>query len=708
MALNDSFMMAPFSLEEFLFTPLSSLPGFTPKTKSLLIDLVGDKVMDLLYHFPTKTITRKYFSSLYDLIKFAPSLEDMGYVTVIGKILAPPYRTRWKGPVRIPFGDETGMIDLIFFSSPLPYLQKRFTPGTSLLVSGKGLIYKGKIHISHPDKVGSPEDLSKWNNIEPVYPLKMGVSNWMIQKVIKEILLKIPEIPEWLDPAYIQLQDWPSWKRALHIMHYHESVSTEVYEKAHTRLAYDEILAQQLSFQLLRKHHSKKKGRSFEKNTSFQIEVERLLPFALTDAQKKVIQEISNDMASENRMIRLLQGDVGSGKTIVAFLSLLQSIKTGAQAAFLVPTETLSYQHYEKLLPYAEKLGVSMALLTGSTKKKEREVLLSKIKEGSTSLVVGTHALLEENVTFKDLGFIVIDEQHRFGVAQRLSLLEKGRQADMLVMTATPIPRTLQLTLYGDMEVSFLSEKPQNRKPIITRVLSLSRVEEVMEALKRPLELNQKVYWVCPLIEESEILDLTAAEKRFSILKEMFKERVRLLHGRLKNEEKQEIIRSFREGSADILVSTTVIEVGMDVPEATLMVIEHAERFGLAQLHQLRGRVGRSDLASSCLLLYGEPLSIMARNRLQALKNTDDGFLLAEEDLKIRGGGTLLGTTQSGKNTFKIADLFMHSSLFKGAQKEAKFIMEKDPFFQQKRALALKYLLSLFYGKKSSTYLLSG
>ena len=373
-----------------------------------------------------------------------------------------------------------------------------------------------------------------------------------------------------------------------------------------------------------------------------------------------------------------------------------------------MPTETLSYQHYEKLLPYAEKLGVSMALLTGSTKKKEREVLLSKIKEGSTSLVVGTHALLEENVTFKDLGFIVIDEQHRFGVAQRLSLLEKGRQADMLVMTATPIPRTLQLTLYGDMEVSFLSEKPQNRKPIITRVLSLSRVEEVMEALKRPLELNQKVYWVCPLIEESEILDLTAAEKRFSILKEMFKECVRLLHGRLKNEEKQEIIRSFREGSADILVSTTVIEVGMDVPEATLMVIEHAERFGLAQLHQLRGRVGRSDLASSCLLLYGEPLSIMARNRLQALKNTDDGFLLAEEDLKIRGGGTLLGTTQSGKNTFKIADLFMHSSLFKGAQKEAKFIMEKDPFFQQKRALALKYLLSLFYGKKSSTYLLSG
>lgn len=708
MVLDNFFIMAPFSLEEFLFTPLSSLPGFTSKTKSLLIDLVGNKVIDLLYHFPTKALRRQYFSSIYDLIRVAPTLEDMGHVIVSGKILSPPYRSRWKGPVRIPLGDETGKVELIFFSSPLPYLQKRFLPGMSLLVSGKCHIHKGKIHISHPDKVGSPEELPKWSTIDPIYPLKIGIPNWVVQKAIKELLLKLPEVPEWLDSTCMQLEGWPSWKRALHIVHYLEIVSEQEYEKAYTRLAYDEILAQQLSLQLLRKYHSRKKGRSFEKDISIQREVENLLPFSLTSSQKKVLQEISNDMANEDRMIRLLQGDVGSGKTIVAFLSLLQAIKAEAQAVFLIPTETLSYQHYEKLLPFTQKLNISMALLTGSLKKKEKKMLLSKIEEGSISLVVGTHALLEEDVVFKDLGFIVIDEQHRFGVAQRLSLLEKGRQADMLVMTATPIPRTLQLTMYGDMEVSFLYEKPQNRKPIVTRILPISRIEEIVEALKRLLDVKQKIYWVCPIIEESEALDLTAAEKRFLNLKEIFKDRVRLLHGRLKNEEKQEVMRSFKEGSTDILVSTTVIEVGMDVPEATLMVIEHAERFGLAQLHQLRGRVGRSDLASSCLLLYGEPLSVGARHRLQALKNTDNGFLLAEEDLKIRGGGTLLGTIQSGKNTFKVADLFLHSSLLKNAQKEAKLIVERELFFRHQRVSALRLLLSFFYGEESSTYLLSG
>lgn len=696
------------SVEELLFTPLSSLSGFNAKTKSLLIELVGDKVIDLLYHLPIKAITRKYFSSIYDLIKIASIPEDNHYVTIVGKILGPPHRTRWKGPIRIPFGDNTGTIDLIFFSSSLAYLQKKCVPGESMVISGKYTIYKGKINITHPEGMDRPENLSRWCGVEPVYPLKTGVSNWIVQKAIREILKKLSDLPEWIDPIFIESNEWPSWRKAMNIIHYIEPFSETLYEKAYTRLTYDEILAQQLSLQLLRKYHKKRGGRSCNPSLFLQKAAENLLPFSLTDSQKGAIQEISKDMAGENRMIRLLQGDVGSGKTVVAFFSLLQAIEAGAQGALLVPTEILSYQHYTSILPYAQKLGVSIALFTGGLKKKERECLLQKIKEGDISLIIGTHALLEEDVVFKDLGLIVIDEQHRFGVMQRLSLLEKGRQADMLVMTATPIPRTLQLTFYGDMDVSFLLEKPKNRKPITTRVLPLSRIDEVIEALKRLLSMGQKIYWVCPLVEESEILDLTAAEERFSSLKKIFQDRVSLIHGRLKNEEKQERMRAFKEGSVDILVATTVIEVGMDVREATLMVIEHAERFGLAQLHQLRGRVGRSDLSSSCLLLYGEPLTPAARGRLQALKETEDGFHLAEEDLKIRGGGNLLGTTQSGKDIFRIANFYKHASFFINAQKEAKFILEKDSNLMSSRMQSLRLLLSLFYGKDTSTYLLSG
>ncbi|MDP6843810.1 MAG: ATP-dependent DNA helicase RecG, partial [Rhodospirillales bacterium] len=478
------------------------------------------------------------------------------------------------------------------------------------------------------------------------------------------------------------------------------------------RLAFDELLANQLALALVRINLRRARGRAVEGDGGYRKCVVDALPFKLTGAQVRTLQEITGDMASPLRMHRLLQGDVGAGKTIVALLAMLAAVEAGAQAALLAPTEILTRQHFaniqELIEPLRESQGIEIALLTGREKGKTREGILARLASGETHLVIGTHALFQEHVEFHDLAFVVVDEQHRFGVHQRLALAEKGQAPDVLVMTATPIPRTLTLTFYGDMDVSKLDEKPAGRQPIQTRTISLARLDDVVGAARRALGTGARIYWVCPLVEESETLDLAAAEDRYAHLRSVFGESVGLVHGRMKGADKDAVMAAFAEGGIQILVATTVIEVGVDVPEATVMIVEHAERFGLAQLHQLRGRIGRGAETSTCLLLYGPALGEGARARLNILKDTEDGFRIAEEDLRLRGAGELMGARQSGMPAFRMADMAVHGELLAAARDDARLIIERDPELTGARGAALRVLLYLFERDSAVRLLRSG
>jgi len=463
------------------------------------------------------------------------------------------------------------------------------------------------------------------------------------------------------------------------------------------RLAYDELLADQLALAVIRRHHRAAGGRSFAGTKTLQQKMEATLPFALTDGQKKAIAEITADMAEPKRMLRLLQGDVGSGKTIVALISMLQAVESGVQAAMMVPTEILARQHYEKLKPLLEPLGLSMGLLVGKSRSKDRAAVLKSLENGTIDIVIGTHALFQDDVAFANLGLAVMDEQHRFGVHQRLQLSEKGRGVDILVMTATPIPRTLTLTAFGDMDVSRLMEKPAGRQPIDTRLIDMARLEEVIEGVGRQIAQGAQAYWVCPLVEESEKSDLAAATERADLLARSFgADKVGLVHGRLSSEAKNAVMAAFAANEIKVLVATTVIEVGVDVPNASLMIVEHSERFGLAQLHQLRGRVGRGAAKSTCLLMYQAPLGEIAKARLKMMRESEDGFLIAEEDLRLRGPGELLGTRQSGLPAFKLANLATDRDLLTMAHDDAKLILAQDPELATERGKALRTLLYLF------------
>jgi ATP-dependent DNA helicase RecG len=484
--------------------------------------------------------------------------------------------------------------------------------------------------------------------------------------------------------------------------------SLEPTSLARSRLAYDELLANQLALALVRANMRRLKGRSIEGDSSLCRKVLDTLPYALTSSQETALTEIKTDMSSDDRMMRLLQGDVGSGKTVVALMVMLGAVEAGYQTAIMAPTEILARQHFETIEPLAKAAGLEVVLLTGRNKGKPRDAILEKLASGAAHIAIGTHALFQDDVEFENLGLAVIDEQHRFGVHQRLTLAAKGSAVDMLVMTATPIPRTLMLTAYGDMDVSRLLEKPAGRKPIDTRVLPLERLDNVVDAIRRTVNEGSKVFWVCPLVEESEVIDAAAAEERYDHLKHLFGDRVGLVHGRMKGPEKDAVMEAFAKGNVDILVSTTVVEVGVDVPEATVMVIEHAERFGLAQLHQLRGRIGRGERPSTCLLLYAPPLTETARARLKILRETNDGFVIAEEDLRLRGAGELLGTRQSGLPEFRLADLTIHGELLATARDDAALILSKDPELKDKRGQALRTLLYLFERDAAVKFLQSG
>jgi ATP-dependent DNA helicase RecG len=465
---------------------------------------------------------------------------------------------------------------------------------------------------------------------------------------------------------------------------------------AWSRIAYDELLASQLTLALVRAHVRKPIGRSQSGDGSLRQRILAALPYCFTGSQQEAVREIESDLGKSERMLRLLQGDVGSGKTVVALMAAAAVIEAGSQAALMAPTEILARQHLATISPLAEQAGIQVALLTGRERGREREDVLHRLESGKLNLIVGTHALFQEGVAFKNLGLAIIDEQHRFGVHQRLALAGKGEAVDMLVLTATPIPRTLVLTYFGDMDVSQLREKPAGRKPVETRTVPLTRLPEVVDAVGRAIGDGQRVYWVCPLVGESETSDLAAAEERFASLKQRFGETVELVHGRMRPAEKDRAMARFAGGQAQVLVATTVIEVGVDVPQASIMVIEHAERFGLSQLHQLRGRVGRGATASTCLLLFKPPLSESAKARLAILRETDDGFRIAEEDLRLRGEGDLLGTRQSGMPGFRVARLDVHAPLIEAARDDATLALRTDPSLTGPRGQALRTLLYLF------------
>ena len=685
-----------------LFAPVTALPGVGPRLGELIERLAGPRIVDLLWHLPNGLIDRRY----------APKVRDakeglVATLTVWVDAHQPPKNSRL--PYRVRCRDETGFVFLVFFHARPEYLEKALPVGEQRVVSGRLERFRDQLQITHPDHIGTLAELESLQGVEPVYPLTAGLTLKVLGKAVRAGLERVPELAEWADPAYLRRQGWAGWRASLLAAHAPESeAQLAATARPRARLAYDELLANQLAVALVRQHQRRQAGRPIKGDGRLRQKATAALPFRLTRSQEQAVRDILADMAGESRMLRLLQGDVGSGKTVVAFLAMLNAVESGAQAAVMAPTEILARQHFATIAPLAAAAGVRAALLTGRDKGRPREVVLAGLRRGEIEVAIGTHALFQEEVAFKDLALAVVDEQHRFGVHQRLLLAAKGQAIDMLVMTATPIPRTLMLAAYGDMDVSRLTEKPAGRRPIDTRTVPLERMDEVIAAVRRAVDKGARIYWVCPLVEESEAVDLAAATERHAQLAALFPGRVGLVHGRLRGSEKDAVMAGFAAGKLAILVATTVIEVGVDVPEATVMAIEHAERFGLAQLHQLRGRIGRGDQPSTCLLLYATPLGATARRRLAILRETDDGFRIAEEDFRLRGPGELLGTRQSGLPEFRLADLAVHEDLLAAARDDARLVLDRDPDLKGARGEALRTLLYLFERDAAVRYLRSG
>jgi ATP-dependent DNA helicase RecG len=676
-----------------LFRPLSSLKGVGKAVAPLVEKLVGgDKVADLLWHLPSGRVDRRFSPPIDE----APDGALVTLTVTVESHQEPAPRS--PAPYRVICRDDTGFVTLVFFRARSRYIQDLLPVGEIRVVSGKMERYGGTPQIVHPTHVVSLAEEESVRRVEPVYPMAQGVSGKVLLRLMDQALASVPGMTEWQDPPLLAREGWPSFDDAIRSVHApQEAEDLRADNPARRRLAYDELLSSQLALLLVRKAARSVKGRAVKGTGLLRGTVLAALPFELTGAQKRSVSEIDGDMAGETRMLRLLQGDVGSGKTVVALLAMLNAVENGAQAALMAPTEILARQHLETLTPLCAAAGIRLALLTGRDKGKPRAALLEALAAGEIDIVVGTHALFQDDVAFQDLAVAVVDEQHRFGVHQRLALSAKGRAVDVLVMTATPIPRTLTLTHYGDMDVSRLDEKPPGREPADTRALPIDRLEDVIAGLHRAIAGGSKVYWVCPLVEESETGDLAAAEARHELLTQILGPRVGLIHGRMKGPDKDAVMAAFAGDGLDVLVATTVIEVGVNVPTARVMVIEHAERFGLAQLHQLRGRIGRGGGKSTCLLVYAGPLGETARSRLETMRRTDDGFEIAEEDLRLRGAGEVLGTRQSGMPNFRLCpDLLEAQDLIEMARKDAEVLVARDPELASPRGQALRTLLYLF------------
>jgi len=693
--------MRPHALNP-LFASAQSLTGIGPRLASLMKKAVRlppgvaePRVLDVLWHMPTGVIDRR---AQPDVASAVPGTIVTLKVRVL-KHRAPP-RGNTRAPYKIACEDDSGRIDLVFFHAERSHIERQLPVGETRYVSGRVERYNDVLQMTHPDYIVAPENRADLPLLEPVYPLTAGLSGKILIKAARQALERLPVVPEWQTPAWLSARGWPAFIPALMRVHRPEDAADVSAGGAPwQRLAYDELLANQLALALVRENYKAQRGRPVSGDGRIRARIAAALPFQLTASQRAAVDDIAADMHAPRRMLRLLQGDVGSGKTVVALMAMAVAVEAGAQAALMAPTEVLARQHAETIAPLADKAGLTIGLLTGREKGKARGELLSRLASGEIDILIGTHALFQDDVAFKDLAFAVIDEQHRFGVHQRLALQTKGGDggANVLVMTATPIPRTLLMTHYGDLDVSKLTEKPAGRKPIKTTMASTERLTDVIERIRANVAEGAQIYWVCPLIESNDKSELAAAEERHAHLEQIFgKGVVGLLHGGMSGTAKDKTMAAFAANELKVLVATTVIEVGVNVPNATIMVIEHAERFGLAQLHQLRGRVGRGDRQSFCLLLHASPIGETAQKRLTMMTETEDGFQIAERDLELRGGGEVLGARQSGDAEFRVADVPGFETLLEAARDDARMILASDPKLASARGQALKILLYIF------------
>ncbi len=661
--------------------PLTTLRGVGESVSSLLTRVTGGtRVLDLLFHLPESFVDRRHRPTLKAALP--------GQVATLEvEVVRHEAPAKPKQPWRVVVTDGTAFAELVFFK---PARAQALAPGTKLLVSGKLDRFGDRLTMPHPDHLAPAEHPERIPALEPVWPLTAGLFPSQVRAAVTQALARIPPLPEWHEPTLMRRERWPGFAEALTALHL---PAREPGPECRARLAYDELLAHQVAISWMRNRDRARPGRSLGGDGALREKALVRFGHPLTPSQAEVLTEIDADLAAPTRMLRLLQGDVGSGKTLVAIMAMLRAVEAGAQAALMAPTEVLARQHHRTLTKICPE---PVALLTGSVKGVARRNTLLGLQSGRTKLVVGTHALFQEGVGYKNLALAVIDEQHRFGVDQRLSLGGKGETTDVLVMTATPIPRTLLLTQWGEMAVSRLREKPAGRERIRTSLHSLATIAEVIDGIARALDRGDQVFWVCPMVTESELIDLAAAEARFATLRQRFGNRVGLAHGQQESAWREAALADFAAGRTRLLVATTVIEVGVDVPAASIMVVEHAERFGLAQLHQLRGRVGRGRAASFCLLLHEDGLTETARRRLVLLRDTEDGFVIADEDFRIRGGGDLLGKRQSGQPGWRLADPVEHEGLLRMASRDAAVLLQRDPKLTSERGMAIRLLLRMF------------
>jgi len=673
-----------------LFADLETLDGIGPKTAKALEALAITKPKDMLFTLPHTGVDRRKRATVQ-------GAELPGVVTVEVTVGQHRHPTKRGGAYRVNVEDAATSFQLVFFHARDDYLRKILPTGARRIVSGKVELFDGIANMVHPDHVLEVLDAGEIPDFEPIYPLTAGVTQKTMRKAAAAAVTRAPELGEWIDPAQKAQTGWPDWQAAIVTAHAPQNMQDlSSTHPARERLAYDELMAHQLTLALARSQLRRAKGRETVGTGILQARVLEALPYTPTGAQTRAIAEIAADMAKPQKMNRLLQGDVGAGKTLVAFKALLIAVEAGGQGVMMAPTEILARQHLEGLRPLAQSAGVVLEILTGRDKGAERRAKLAALAAGKIQILVGTHAVFQKDVEFGDLRLAIVDEQHRFGVRQRLELGRKGAQADALVMTATPIPRSLSLAQYGDMDISVLDEKPPGRLPIKTALVNITRMDEVVDHLRKAIAEGRQAYWVCPLVEDSEVIDLSSATDRFQRLRATLGEgKVGLVHGQMPSEEKDAAMAAFHRGETSVLVATTVIEVGVDVPNASIMVIERAESFGLAQLHQLRGRVGRGSQASTCLLIYQAPLSEGGQKRLETMRETEDGFRISEVDLEMRGAGDLIGTAQSGLPRFRVADLERQAALMAVAQSDARKLMADDPDLTSARGKAARVLLWL-------------
>ncbi|VTO14588.1 ATP-dependent DNA helicase recG [Brevundimonas vancanneytii] len=678
-----------------LFADVSTLKGVGPRSAPLVQKVAGPLVRDVLFLSPSGVIQRRRTTAMEAVDG------EIGVFEVTIDRLIPPHKHG--APIKVRAIDDTGFIHLIWFAGSPRHIESLAPRGARRLVTGKVERFNSEVQIAHPDYIMPVEKADEIPLSEPVYPATQGLTSRQIRKLAQGALALAPELPEWQEPNWLAARRWVGWRAALEALHAPTNEADLTPDTpVRQRLAYDELFAHQLA--LARRRRARQitpAARIIPGEASALLLA--ALPFTLTGAQEQAVAEIRADLSSGEQMGRLLQGDVGSGKTAVAALALADAASNGFQAALMAPTEILARQHYDKLSPLLNQAGVRSLLLTGRDTPAERRGKLAALASGEAQVAIGTHALFQDAVQFYRLALAVIDEQHRFGVRERQRLQGKGDPAlggvHLLTMSATPIPRTLELTQYGELEVSRLMEKPPGRTPVTTAVLPLARIGEVAKRLKAAVQAGAQAYWICPLVAESEAIDLAAAEDRAEDLRKLLGTEVGLAHGQMPGAEREAVMAEFADGRLPVLVATTVVEVGVDVPNASIMVIEHADRFGLAQLHQLRGRVGRGAKASACILLYGGEdgaLGETAKERLETLRRTEDGFVIAEEDFRLRGGGDPLGLKQSGFPAYRFADPIRHRSLLLAAADDARLLLGRDPNLTSERGQAVRLLEALF------------